>query len=98
MPYRDNVPTLDFTGIHTASICGDNGSGKSSIIDAMTWALWGETRAKNKDDVINQNQQEAEVEFEFAVGEQRYRIIRKHARPKRRGTSGQTALHLQMQG
>ncbi len=96
MPYRDNVPTLDFTGIHTASICGDNGSGKSSIIDAMTWALWGETRAKNKDDVINQNQQEAEVEFEFAVGEQRYRIIRKHARPKRRGTSGQTALHLQI--
>jgi len=54
MPYRDNVPTLDFTGIHTVSICGDNGNGKSAIIDAMTWALWGETRAKRDDDLIHQ--------------------------------------------
>ena len=29
MPYRDNVPPLHFAGIHTASICGDNGNGKS---------------------------------------------------------------------
>jgi len=36
MPYRENVPTLDFTGIHLVSICGDNGNGKSAIIDAMT--------------------------------------------------------------
>ena len=68
MPYRENVPTLDFTGIHTVSICGDNGHGKSAIIDAMTWALWGETRAKRDDDLIHQNQNEMEVEFEFAIG------------------------------
>ena len=55
MPYRENVPTLDFTGIHLVSICGDNGNGKSAIIDAMTWALWGETRAKRDDDLIHQN-------------------------------------------
>ena len=70
MPYRENVPTLDFTGIHLVSICGDNGNGKSAIIDAMTWALWGETRAKRDDDLIHQNANEMEVEFEFAVGEQ----------------------------
>ena len=68
MPYRENVPTLDFTGIHMVSICGDNGNGKSAIIDAMTWALWGETRAKRDDDLIHQNPNETEVEFEFAVG------------------------------
>ncbi|MCJ7744204.1 MAG: hypothetical protein MUO99_06555, partial [Dehalococcoidales bacterium] len=34
MPYRDDVPPLNFTGVHTASICGDNGSGKSALIDA----------------------------------------------------------------
>ena len=96
MPYRENVPTLDFTGIHTVSICGDNGNGKSAIIDAMTWALWGETRAKRDDDLIHQNQNEMEVEFEFAVGEQKYRIIRKHSRPKRRGASGQSSLTFQI--
>ena len=62
MPYRENVPTLDFTGIHLVSICGDNGNGKSAIIDAMTWALWGETRAKRDDDLIHQNENEMEVE------------------------------------
>jgi exonuclease SbcC len=35
------------------------------------------------------------VEFEFAVGPQRYRIIRKHSRPKTRKSSGQTILELQ---
>jgi len=68
MPYRENVPTLDFTGIHLVSICGDNGNGKSAIIDAMTWALWGETRAKRDDDLIHQNANDMEVEFEFAIG------------------------------
>jgi exonuclease SbcC len=96
MPYRDNVPTLDFTGMHTVSICGDNGNGKSAIIDAITWALWGETRAKRDDDLIHQGQNDMEVEFEFAVGGQNYRIIRKHSRPKRRGASGQSMLNLQI--
>jgi len=42
MPYRDSA--LDFTGIHLAVITGDNGNGKSAIVDAMTWALWGGPR------------------------------------------------------
>jgi exonuclease SbcC len=94
MPYRENVPPLSFDGIHTACICGDNGNGKSALIDAVTWALWGKTRAKNDDDLIHQGQTETEVEFEFRVGEQLYRIIRKHAKPKRQGQSGQSSLDL----
>jgi len=96
MPYRENVPTLDFTGIHTVSICGDNGNGKSAIIDAITWALWGKTRAKRDDELIHQGQYEASVEFEFTVNGQNYRVIRKHARPKKRGSSGQSALTFQI--
>lgn len=97
MPYRD-AQTLDFSGIHTASICGDNGSGKSAIIDAITWALWGETRAKRDDDLVHQGETEMEVDFEFAVGEQQYRVLRRYARPKRQGASGQPLLHLYIGG
>ena len=96
MPYRDNVPPLYFDGIHIACISGDNGNGKSALIDAMTWALWGKTRAKSDDDLIHQGQSEMEVEFDFAVGQQPYRIIRKHAKPKRRGRSGRTILEFQI--
>jgi len=96
MPYRDNVPPLFFDGIHTACICGDNGNGKSALIDAITWALWGRARAKSDDELIHLGQTEMEVEFDFAVGTQSYRIIRKHSKPKRRGASGRTILEFQI--
>ena len=96
MPYRDNVPPLYFNGIHTACISGDNGNGKSALIDAMTWALWGKTRAKSDDELIHQGQGEMEVEFDFTVGEQGYRIIRKHAKAKRRGGAGKSLLDFQI--
>ncbi len=96
MCYRDNVPPLHFASIHTASISGDNGNGKSALIDAMTWALWGKTRAKSDDDLIHSGQTEMEVEFDFTVRQQTYRVIRKHAKAKRRRASGQTILEFQI--
>ena len=96
MCYRDNVPPLQFESIHTACLSGDNGNGKSALIDAMTWALWGQARAKSDDDLIHTLQREMEVEFDFAVGQQPYRIIRKRSKPKRRGSSGQTILEFQI--
>lgn len=96
MCYRDNVPPLSFEGIHTACICGDNGHGKSALIDAITWALWGKTRAKSDDDLIHLGQTEMEVEFDFAIGGQLYRIIRKHSKPKQRRRSGKTTLEFQI--
>ena len=96
MCYRDNVPPLYFDGIHTACICGDNGNGKSALIDAITWALWGRTRARSDDDLIHSTQTEMEVEFDFAVGQQPYRIIRKHSKPRRRRRSGRTILEFQI--
>ncbi len=97
MCYRENVPVLDFSGIHTACISGDNGNGKSALIDAMTWALWGVSRAgKDADSLISQGQNEMEVEFEFAIGRENYRIIRKRSRPKRATGAGQTILEFQI--
>jgi len=96
MCYRDNVPPLHFDGIHLACLSGDNGNGKSALIDAITWALWGKARATSDDDLIHTTQTEMQVEFDFTIGEQLYRIIRKRSRPKRRGGAGQSSLELQI--
>jgi exonuclease SbcC len=91
MSYRD-IPPLSFESIHTACISGNNGNGKSALIDALTWALWGQTRALSDDELIYTGQSEVEVEFEFAVNRQNYRILRKHSKPKSNKGSGQTIL------
>ncbi len=94
--YHENVPPINFEGIHIASICGRNGDGKSAMIDAMTWALWGQTRAKRDDDLVYSGEMEAAVEFDFTIGDQVYRVMRRHSKPKRRGASGQTSLEFQV--
>ncbi len=95
MCYRENVPPLDFQGIHVACLAGDNGHGKSALLDAITWALWGKSRASSDDALVHLGQTEMEVELEFALEGNRYRVIRK--RRKRQGRrSGQTALELQV--
>jgi exonuclease SbcC len=89
--YRDNCPPLDFSGIHVACLTGENGNGKSALLDAMTWALWGQARARSDDELIHLGRTEMEVEFEFYVGEQRYRVIRKRKKGTQR-SPGTTAL------
>jgi exonuclease SbcC len=95
MCYRDNVEPLDFTGLHVACLCGDNGSGKSSIFDAITWALWGKASRGDNDDLIYAGRNEMAVELEFQSGEELYRVVRKYTRgPQSR--PGQSMLDLQL--
>jgi len=96
MCYRDNVLPLSFDSIHTACISGDNGNGKSSLIDAITWVMWGKARANSDDELIHQGQSEMEVEFEFTLGQQLYRIIRKRTAPKKQRGAGQSILEFQI--
>ncbi|MBC8249361.1 MAG: SMC family ATPase, partial [Anaerolineales bacterium] len=91
MCYRE-LDSLDFSGIHLACLAGDNGHGKSALLDAITWALWGKARAKRDDELIRLGQTEMEVEFEFALGENHYRVIRKRDSHGR----GQSSLELQV--
>jgi len=86
MCYRDPTP-LDFTGIQLACLAGDNGHGKSALLDAITWALWGRARARYDDELVFTGAKEMEVEFEFLLGDAHYRVIRKRELGRRsRGT------------
>lgn len=89
LSYRE--ATLDFRGLHVACICGANGAGKSSLLEAIAWAIWGQSRAIAEDDMIHLGTQEAQVDFVFHCQQQIYRIIRTRYR-------GQTtALEFQVQ-
>lgn len=91
LPYRDPEP-LDFSGIHVACLAGDNGAGKSALLDAITWALWGRARARRDDELIHQGQTEMSVEFTFALRDDVYRVVR----ARKAGTRGASALDLQI--
>lgn len=86
---------MSFEGIHVACLGGDNGNGKSALLDAMTWALWGKSRAKTDDELIHLGMTDMEVEFEFAVGRECYRVIRKRSKSKTR-RAGQSLLDFQV--
>lgn len=89
MSYTDVHEPLRFEGIHVAVLTGDNGNGKSALLDAMTWALWGRARARAVDELIHSGASEMEVEFEFELDQHQYRVIRKR---QRRGKSGYSDL------
>ena len=89
MSYED-PPPLDFTAFQMACICGNNGHGKSAVIDAITWALWGEGRKasiekKPDEGLLKIGKTEMMVEFTFDMEGDRYRVIRQYSK------SGKTA-------
>lgn len=74
LSYRDPVE-LDFTSFELACISGANGAGKSSLLDAITWALFGQAR-KRDDTLIHTTASAAEVTFTFAYENNVYRVQR----------------------
>jgi len=82
LSYRDPVE-VDFTSFDLACISGHNGAGKSSLLDAITWALFGQARGKS-DQVINLHSdvKAAEVSLTFSYEGNIYRVIRMLPRGK----------------
>ena len=72
---------LDFTAFSLACISGPNGAGKSSLLDALTWALFGQARRRD-DAIIHTAADAASVTFEFDLADARYRVQRAKARGK----------------
>jgi exonuclease SbcC len=44
LSYGSTVQTIDFSPHHLICLSGKNGHGKSALLDAITWALWGQAR------------------------------------------------------
>ena len=94
--YREGLPTLDFSGIHLACLCGSNGHGKSALLDAITWCLWGKARGKTQDELISYGAEECRVQLEFTSRDAQYRVIRSHLRGGGRRQQGATDLQIQV--
>ena len=93
MCYRGNVPTLSLESIHVACLSGNNGHGKTALLDSITWALWGKSRARTQEELIHQGQRNMRVELEFMAQDQRYKVTRIYGKTNRSST-GKTELNL----
>ena len=92
LSYGTEAPTLDFEQFDVACLSGGNGEGKSALLDAMTWALWGEARKssgkrKPDDELIRIGTQHMEVTFTFELADTRYRVTRSFSRSSTGKTS-----------
>jgi exonuclease SbcC len=79
-----------FDGIHLACLTGPNGAGKSSLLDAITWALWGKARARRDEELVHLGQNDMYVELDFEQEGLIYRVIRRRTRK----SGGQGTLDL----
>jgi DNA repair exonuclease SbcCD ATPase subunit len=69
---------VDFTKNKTNLIIGTNGAGKSTVLDALTFSLFGKPFRKiNKPQLINSvNEKDCRVEVEFSIGNTEWKVVR----------------------
>ena len=69
---------VDFTKNKTNLIIGTNGAGKSTVLDALTFSLFGKPFRKiNKPQLINSvNEKDCKVEVEFSIGTTEWKVVR----------------------
>ncbi|MBI0444409.1 AAA family ATPase [Deinococcus sp. DB0503] len=75
--------TLDFSDLELFALVGPTGSGKSSLLDAMTFALYGTTPrlgSTGLDALISQGERGLSVSLTFEVGGETYRVARSKGR------------------
>ncbi len=99
-PYADTMPAIDFEQFAEKGlflISGDTGAGKTTLFDAICYALYGETSGIYRDtrhlrSEYAKNTVESYVDFYFSHQGKNYRVYREPAyeRPKQRG-AGMTA-------
>jgi exonuclease SbcC len=88
LSYQEPVE-IDFTGFELACVTGENGAGKSSLLDGITWALFGRAR-KHDESIINLNSTQASVCLIFSYEGNQYKVTRFNPR----GNTSQLELYI----
>lgn len=83
LSYGPTLQTIDFIPYNLICLSGKNGHGKSALLDAMTWALWGQARkiagtAKADQGLLRLGQTQMLVIFDFEFNGKAYRIRREY--------------------
>lgn len=85
LSYGPQEQTINFEPYHLICLSGKNGHGKSALLDAMTWTIWGQARktsgtAKADSDILRIGQTFMMVTFDFSFNNNTYRIKREYAK------------------
>ncbi len=89
--------TLDLDSVAVACLSGANGSGKSALLDAVTWAIWEAARS-GSDELIRIGESEMRVEVVFDYEGRTFKIIRsRQRRMSRSGGVGTSKGNLEFQ-
>ena len=74
----DQWTEIDFCESPSTLIVGSNGAGKSTMLDALCFALFGKAFRKiNKPQLVNSiNEKSCKVEVTFSIGKDEYRVFR----------------------
>jgi exonuclease SbcC len=85
LSYGETVQRVDFRQHALICLSGKNGHGKSALLDALTWALWGQARkitgaVKADEGLLHLGQTRMVVSVEFSCGGTIYRVRREFAK------------------
>ncbi len=84
LSYGSIPQTIDFKGHQLICLSGKNGHGKSALLDALTWALWGQARkvgssARADEGLVRIGQGSMMVSLDFLCNGATYRVRREYA-------------------
>lgn len=83
LSYGPDTQEIDFEPYNLICLSGKNGHGKSALLDALTWVLWGQARkmsgvAKADDSLLRVGQHHMVVALNFICNGQQYRVRREY--------------------
>lgn len=81
LSYGSTLQTINFTPYSFICLSGKNGHGKSALLDAITWTLWGQARkitgaSRADESLLRLSQKQMLVIFEFMANGVHYRVKR----------------------
>src|SRR5471030_28576 len=79
LSYGADIQTIDLSTYPLICLSGKNGHGKSALLDALTWAVWGHARkgfgnAKADEGLLRLGQTNMVVALDFTCNGQTYRV------------------------